>query len=235
MFFRFFLCLPLLIATPAVFAQEDTADVRQAIEAYINGTAYSDINMLKKTFYEDAKLYLDHKDHPVFIMTAPEFIALFEKGDPGEFNGRYGNVLAIDQTNGVATGKAEILIPADNSRFIDYFLLKKIAGDWKIISKLAVREETRMTGAKAALIIEDGALLSNTALQYRELRDQGYMVTFITDAGGRAEFSDHVSLSGGVRSAVFNPDFMFASSNTLSRHSVTLSTYEKVVTVICKD
>ena len=45
--------------------------------------------------------------------------------------------MTIDQSNDIAMAKAEIKIPARNMHFIDIFLLKKLEGQWKIISKAA--------------------------------------------------------------------------------------------------
>ena len=59
--------------------------------------------------------------------------------EKGKFNGRTGKIITIDQENNIALAKVEISIPAYNSRYIDLFILKKIEGIWKIISKAATK------------------------------------------------------------------------------------------------
>lgn len=45
----------------------------------------------------------------------------------------------IDVANNIALAKAEIKIPSRDMVFIDIFLLKKLSGQWKIISKAATQ------------------------------------------------------------------------------------------------
>ncbi|MEM7701539.1 MAG: nuclear transport factor 2 family protein [Pseudomonadota bacterium] len=159
-------------------ADDEIDSIRATVSTYIDGTAYSEADRLRGIFHEEARLYLDHKDYPVFVMESPKFIEAFARGKKGEFNGRYGSVLHIDRSGGTATAKAEIIIPADKSRFVDYFLLKKIEGQWMIIGKSAVREETEMTGASAVIEFRRGSGLRGIERAYQRLRTKGLMVEF---------------------------------------------------------
>ena len=62
------------------------------------------------------------------------------KTKQGKFNGRVGKILSVDQENDIAMAKAEILTKRGEIRYIDIFLLKKIEGEWKIISKAATKK-----------------------------------------------------------------------------------------------
>ncbi len=170
----------LLGVSSAVATADDEIDaIRATVSTYIHATAYSDAARLGEIFHEDARLYLDHKDYPVFVMDSPKFVEAFARGRNGEFNGRYGSVLHIDRSGVTATAKAEIIIPADKSRFIDYFLLKKIEDRWMIIGKSAVREETGMTGVSAVIEFRRGSDFRGIEREYQRLRDEGFMVEFL--------------------------------------------------------
>ncbi|MEM6796142.1 MAG: nuclear transport factor 2 family protein [Acidobacteriota bacterium] len=45
----------------------------------------------------------------------------------------------MDRANDIATAKAEIRLANGGARYIDLFLLKRLQGEWKIISKSATR------------------------------------------------------------------------------------------------
>ncbi len=121
-----------------VFGQsEEEAAIRETLTDYIHGSSYNDPEQIVSAFYAEAPLFLSKKGQEIYRLSPSEYADLFKKREKGVFNGRVGNILSIDQENNIATAKAEILIEAENMRFIDLFLLKKLAGEWKIISKAA--------------------------------------------------------------------------------------------------
>ena len=75
----------------------------------------------------------------IWVLSPKEYAALFEHREKGVFNGREGKIIAIDIANDIATAKAEIQIPSRNLHIVDLFLLKKLEGEWKIISKAATQ------------------------------------------------------------------------------------------------
>lgn len=117
-------------------AEEEDA-IRATLQDYIEGSSYNDPGRIEKAFYPEAYLFLSKKDQEIYLLSVVEYSSLFEKREKGTFNGRVGNILSIDRENNIATAKAEILIGAEDLRFIDLFLLKKLEGEWKIISKAA--------------------------------------------------------------------------------------------------
>ena len=125
------------MASVHLVAQTDEEAVHNTLQDYIVGTSFNKPEMIQGAFYENATLYLSKKDQEIFIMTAVEYADSFKKREWGEFNGREGKVLSVNVENDIAMAKAEILIPDAGLRFIDIFLLKKLGGKWKIISKAA--------------------------------------------------------------------------------------------------
>ncbi|MRI00965.1 hypothetical protein GH721_10540 [Kriegella sp. EG-1] len=126
-----------LLMVGTLKAQSDETEIRQALQLYIDGSSYNDPKKITEPFYEDVQMFLSKKDQPIFILSISEYAALFENREKGKFNGRVGKILTIDQQNDIALAKAEILIPKENLRFIDMFILKKLESGWKIISKAA--------------------------------------------------------------------------------------------------
>lgn len=126
-----------LFCATMLFAQSEEAQVRETLNRYMQGSSYSYPKLIASAFYEGAPLFLSKKDQEIYLFTPKAYSELFEKRERGKFNGRYGKILDIDISNDIATAKAEIHIPKGNMRFIDLFLLKRLEGQWKIISKAA--------------------------------------------------------------------------------------------------
>ena len=55
--------------------------------------------------------------------------------------GGRGKIIGVEQFNDIALAKAEIVIPSSELKFVDVFILKRLSGEWKIISKAATRVE----------------------------------------------------------------------------------------------
>ena len=129
--------IPTLLFVILSSAQTDVEAIGKTIETYMNGSSYSDMKQIQEAFYEEAPLYLSKKDQELWVLSPKEYAELFKNRTSGKHNGRYGKILNIDIANNIATAKAEIRIPARKMVFIDLFLLKKLSGEWKIISKAA--------------------------------------------------------------------------------------------------
>ncbi|MBQ4822064.1 nuclear transport factor 2 family protein [Aquimarina sp. MMG016] len=134
-----FLILLFLAMYNVLSAQLEEDQIKITLNKYIEGTSYNNPEMVMEAFYEKANLFLSHKEKKLWIMPIKEYAAGLKSREKGKFNGRTGSILSVDIENDIATAKAEILIPKGELRFIDIFLLKKIEGKWKIISKAATR------------------------------------------------------------------------------------------------
>lgn len=124
-----------------MFAQSEEAAIRETLQNYIDGSSYNNPELITSAFYEDADLFLSKKDQELWVLSPEEYSNLFKNREKGKFNGRIGKILMIDYENVIACAKAEIHIPTRNLKFIDIFLLKKLGGEWKIISKAATQKE----------------------------------------------------------------------------------------------
>ena len=135
----YFLSLVFFTVCTVTIAQSEEEQIKTAINKYIEGTSYNKPNTIKEAFYEEANLFLSHKEKEIWIVPIKEYASWFEKKERAKFNGRLGNILFIDQENDIAMAKAEILAKGKDIRYVDIFLLKRIKGEWKIISKAATR------------------------------------------------------------------------------------------------
>ena len=113
--------------------------IRACLQAYLDGTSYNDTDLIRSAFYEDARLFLSHPEREIWIVSIDEYLGFFANREKGKASGREGEILSIDRTGIIATAKAEIRSTTNEARYIDLFLLKRIEGEWKIISKSATR------------------------------------------------------------------------------------------------
>lgn len=118
-------------------AQSDLAQIEETLQTYLNGSSYSEPEVIQSAFYSEAPLFLSKEGQEIYLLSPKEYAALFKNREKGKFNGREGKILTIDQSHNIAMAKAEIRIPNRNMLFMDIFLLKKLEGKWKIISKAA--------------------------------------------------------------------------------------------------
>ena len=126
-----------LLLSLNLFAQSEEALIRETLNKYLEGSSYSDPEMIQSAFYENADLFLSKEGQELWVLTPKEYAALFESRPKGKFNGRETTILSINQQHNIASAMAEIKIASRNMRFVDIFLLKKLSGEWKIISKVA--------------------------------------------------------------------------------------------------
>ena len=77
---------------------------------------------------------------------APEYIGGFKGTPPPDEARRVRRVLMTDVTGDVAIAKVELDYP--DTRFVDYFTLAKLGGDWKIIHKTFQRFPKPAAGSK---------------------------------------------------------------------------------------
>ena len=136
-----------LLALPVALAQSSprtdrtpdaSSEIEAALKNYIAGTALNDPELTLSAFYPEADLFLSHPERPLWIVPIQDYAERLGRGVKGESNGRTGKVLSIEQHGDIATASAEIVLP-DGRRFIDLFLMKRLDGQWKILSKAATQ------------------------------------------------------------------------------------------------
>ncbi|MGB5818205.1 MAG: nuclear transport factor 2 family protein [Saonia sp.] len=98
---------------------------------YIEGTANGQLSRIHKAFQKGFNLYYV-KEGTITILEGEKYLGNFKEGKK---NNRIGKVLGVDFEGDAAFGKVEVRMPERERRVIDYLLLLKIEGDWKIIHK----------------------------------------------------------------------------------------------------
>ena len=119
-------------------AQTDLEAITATLNDYIIGTSQGEPERLTRAFHPDFNLYTVAED-TLRIRNGAEYISYFK---PGEKNTRQGKIIAIDYENYAATAKVEIAIPG-RAVYIDYFLLLKYKGEWKIVQKSYTKRESK--------------------------------------------------------------------------------------------
>jgi len=219
-------------------ASSDKELIEQTLNNYIEGSSFNKINTLKSSFYKDATLYLTGKEG-FKQFTTEEYSKFFPSNKKGEFNGRIGEIISIDITNDIATAKVEILIPNRKWRFVDLFLLKKFANNWKIISKTATREASNETGNKILFVVSNtdyylgtniptGNSFDEIMLAYEMFTDVGFNVDIISPEGGAIPLKYLNTSEKKKKKYLYDGDFMYALKNTKKPTQVRSSDYKAI-------
>ena len=213
------------IGTAATADQDDIA-IRETVRLYLHGTSFNVQDEINQAFHATSRLYLDGKNDAEWELSGPEYAKLFSQEKIGQFNGRHGRLIKVDVSGKVATAKAEIHIPQQGVRYVDVFLLKKIAGNWKIISKSAHREPAAPRQARKVLLvvsnvhqypgtkINAGNNFPEIAYTYDVFRKAGYAVDFVTPEGGAIPLEMIVTSDALLKKHLYDSDFMWALAHT---------------------
>ncbi|WP_224488642.1 nuclear transport factor 2 family protein [Robertkochia flava] len=221
------------------FSQHDEEQIRTSLIKYINGTSFNDSALIDQAFYSEANLYLSKNDTSLWTVPVAEYMGWFKKGEQGQFNGRFGKILSIDHFRNIALAKAEIHIPKSDQTFIDMFLLKKLDGQWKIISKTAYSEESNANGDRILFIVSNAHFYGNSELPtgnsyseivnaYHAFKTAGYTVDFLSPQGGSIPLA-YINTSDPLQKQyLYDPDFMYALKHTKSPEQVSPEMYKAV-------
>jgi len=125
-----------LFSMKSLYCQVDNSktqivQITSTLMDYIEGTANGEPDRLRSAFHPDFNLYTVTTEDSLRIWSGEKYITNVKEGEKAN---RIGRIVSIDYEKDAAIAKAEILIP--NWRvFIDYFLLLKYEGSWKIVHK----------------------------------------------------------------------------------------------------
>lgn len=232
-------CTLFVLQTCFLRAQSEEDQIKKTIQHYLLGSSYNQPDSILKAFYTEANLFLSSKDKPVWIMPVTDYAKLFKKEEEGKFNGRIGRIVSVDIYNDIAAAKAEILIPERKLEFMDIFLLKKIAGEWKIISKAAGNLPTNKTGRKVLLILTSSQFYGNSSefcgnsfpeivISYDAFVAAGYTVDFVSPDGGSIPLEYARTSEAIQKKYLYDKDFMYAIAHTLKPAQVNYKDYKAV-------
>ena len=125
-------------ATRAPNANE--AEVRAAVEHYLQGHATGDGSHFRLVFHPDSKLYFN-REGKFMTRTSADYIA----GAPGKPAAdeaqRKRRIAMVDVTGDVAVAKVELDYP--DAFLTDYFTLLKVDGKWMIMNKIFTRQQAK--------------------------------------------------------------------------------------------
>jgi putative lumazine-binding protein len=119
-----------------LFAQQQSADdaaVRKAIaDHYFKAHATGSGEPLKGMFVEEGRM-MWVQDGQLRVRTSADYIGGFQGRPAADEASRKRRVLMTDVTGDVAVAKVELDYP--ETRFVDYFALARVGGEWKIVHK----------------------------------------------------------------------------------------------------
>ncbi|WP_293310184.1 nuclear transport factor 2 family protein [Pedobacter sp. UBA5917] len=236
---KIFLAITFVLLSNLTYSQSEQSLIENCIQNYIEGTSYNKSDNINKAFYSEANLFLSHKEKPLWIVPISEYLTWFQKGNKGVFNGRLGKIISIESYSDIAIAKAEILIPEKKQEFMDMFLLKKIQGEWKIISKSASSKTSNKSGKKILFIVSNAHYYGNSTIStgnsfaeivnaYDTFISSGYTVDFVSPRGGAIPLA-YINTSDSLQKKyLYNRDFMYAIEHTIPPKEVDYKIYKAV-------
>ena len=136
-----FLLAALLCLPAAAFAQrgstEDLAVRKTIADHYFKAHATGSGEPLKGTFVEEGRM-MWVQDGQLRTRASADYIAGFPGKPAADEAQRKRRVVMTDVTGDVAVAKVELDYP--DGKFIDYFTLARLGGQWKIIHKSFQRQ-----------------------------------------------------------------------------------------------
>lgn len=219
--------------------QDSYQAVRRTLWLYLHGTSYNQQQQIKQAFHPQAELFLAKEGQPIWQVPVDEYLSWFKPAKTGQFNGRIGEILSIEIDGDLASAKAEILQPQSGQRFIDMFLLKRIDGQWQIISKAATGQASAQHGQRVLFILSDahfhgssdlpaGASFSEIVKAYSTFKQAGFTVDFITPSGGAVPLA-YIDTSDPLhKQYLYNHDFMQALKHSKTAAELKAADYKAV-------
>ena len=131
----------LVMSTHLLAQQTDLQGIEQTLGYYLDGGTNSDRAMVAKAFHPEAELKFV-KDGKYQEISIADFLARIK---PGKKSDRITSIKYINITGHVASANVEIEYA--DFKFIDYFNLLKIEGEWKIVNKIFYRQEKGEKGS----------------------------------------------------------------------------------------
>jgi len=243
---------PLILLTFSLFTSQVNAKVasneqvstdRQLVEQtlnnYIQGTSFSNPEQISQAFDSRAKLYLTKKDKPHWIVPSKTYVDWFRDSPVGTAVGRIGEIISIDIEGDVAAAKVEIIMPKNKVRYADLMLLKKLQGQWKIISKTASHKPSIQHGKRILFIVSNnnfhadsnlkaGASFSELINAYHEFKLAGYTVDFMSPEGGAISLAYLDTSIPLQKKYIYDGQFMNALEHTKPPTDIIAKNYRAV-------
>jgi putative intracellular protease/amidase len=213
--------------------------IQQVLRDYIEGTSYNNKQQIAKAFNPNADLLLEKEGQAFTKVAVNDYLNWYKPANQGKFNGRIGEILQIDVNGDLATAKVEIIIPSQQSRYMDVFLLKHVDKQWQIISKAAAKQASKQNGVRILFIVSNahfhgtsklpaGASFSEIVNAYHSFKQAGYTVDFVSPEGGAVPLS-YIDTSDALhKEHLYDSEFMFALKNTKRATQLVAKNYRAV-------
>ncbi|MGH8108670.1 MAG: nuclear transport factor 2 family protein [Arenimonas sp.] len=239
--FRFLVLLLFWLAPlPSAYAADDDQErvaITRTLTDYFDGSAYAHPEQLRRAFHPDARLLLSKPGTAYWPLSVDEYVGRFSGANAGKPTGRIGKILSMDVEADTATVKAEILVPHQDARLIDFFLLRKLNAEWKIVAKTAAREPTQRRGDRVLFVLSSakfhGASTLSAGVSFGEVVQAwdtflaaGLTVDFVSPDGGAAPIS--VTEAVDFRSRFYDADLMYALEHTYAPSQIDPARYRAV-------
>ncbi len=216
----------------------DHDEIREVVQDYIEGTSFTKPELLESSFDEHISMYFSKRGEN-WMPTRETYIGFFRDKEVGTPTGRQGNIRLIEVAGDVATAKAEILIPAKQFLFIDYFLLKKIDDRWRIVSKTASSGPTHQHGGRVLMVVSNADRYGDTditngnhfgeiASAYRTFVDAGYTVDFTSPEGGQVPVTYLSSIDTTSAPHLRDAEFWYRLGHTYPAADVSAGDYAAI-------
>ena len=130
-YFNLFMVLfTLCFASFAKSSDGDFEGVQIAVQKYFDGTSKGTPKLLNEVFLPEMNLQFI-RDGKLVTWPSKDYVAGFEEGVKYD---RVGRIVSMDITKTAAMVKAEIEM--NDQIYVDYLLLLKEQGEWKITNKV---------------------------------------------------------------------------------------------------
>lgn len=231
--------LSLVLSSQIILAQSNEEQVRQTLNNYIQGSSYNYVDRLGSAFNKGAELFLDGPNSSLRVMSAQAYVQLFAKRQSGKFNHRIGEILSLEVYGNTAVAKVEIIMPKSKRRFMDYFILKLIDGEWKIASKAASSLPSNLSGRRVVFVVSNAHFHGDSKISagnsfgeivdaYAVFKEAGFTVDFISPKGGAVPLTYINTSKPKHKAHLYNPDFMYALAHTKKAPELSPERYEAV-------
>ncbi len=136
-----FLTILLILVAAKAIGQTDRQAISQVLQDFIDGTTYFYPEKIRGAFLPDTPMYLHNEADTLWVVSSDRYASWFDRPDRrGTKNSRNGQIVSVDLVGTVAYAKLQFDISAFGNRYYDLILLKKIEGQWKIVSKCTSAE-----------------------------------------------------------------------------------------------
>jgi hypothetical protein len=132
------LLAPMLLVSLTASASEE-AGVREALHHYLKGHATGDASHMRKAFLPTAHIE-GLRDGKLVSWTVEEYCSRFNGQPAADEATRKRTIDSVDLAGSAASARATLV--HGKTTFVDFFVLLKVDGEWKIANKVYVARPT---------------------------------------------------------------------------------------------